>query len=371
MRQEQREGRNKGIVAGVAALAMMFSAVVLFGYNAFQNNLGTVAAPIPVVARWSSMPVAWLMNASTPSNNVSNSTADCNNTLANCIQLSLAAGFSTWSNAKVPIGNTPATLTDVAASYSGNSSLSSPVYNDCQNVIGFSDTSSSDFSTGTIAFTEVSTATASSPTAFPFQYQCNGGAMKTCNYANCVADADIEFNPSEKFTTSLSPPAGTFSLQSVATHEEGHLLGLNHSGIGHSVMFPFGDSTFAGQQIQVSTDDAIGISFLYPSASFSTATGSISGTVNLSGTGVFGAHVVAVNAATGDAVTDGLTAPDGAYNLVGVPPGSYYILALPLAPDANSGILTMDNFSGWVCGYADSTCTTLPQNPTSYTARYH
>lgn len=371
MRQEQRAGRNRGVVAGVATLAMMFSAVMVFGYNAFQNNLGTVASPIPVVARWSSMPVAWFMNASTPSNNVSNSTADCNNTLANCIQLSLAAGFNTWSDAKVPIGNTSATLTDVAASYAGNSSLTNPVYNDCQNVIGFSDTNTSDFSTGTIAFTEVSTATASSPTAFPFQYQCSGGTTKTCNYADCVADADIEFNPSEKFTTSLSPPAGTFSLQSVATHEEGHLLGLDHSGIAHSVMFPFGDSTAAGQQLHLSTDDAIGISFLYPSASFSTATGSISGSVNLSGTGVFGAHVVAVNVSTGDAVIDGLTAPGGTYKLVGVPPGSYYVLALPMAPDANSGILTMDNFSGWVCGYADSSCTSPPENPTSYTARYH
>ena len=263
-------------------------------------------------------------------------------------------------------------LTNVAVSYSGTSTLTDPVFDDCQNVVGFSDTTSGDFSTGTIAFTQLATVTSSSGTV-PFQYQCNDASstIKTCNTDDCMADADIEFNPSVQFTTSLSPPANTFNLQSAATHEEGHLLGLDHSGIGHTVMFPFGDSTAAHQQTTLATDDAIGISFLYPSSNYLSATGAISGTVNLSGSGVFGAHVIAVNANTGNAVIDGITASDGAYTLDGVPPGNYYVLALPFSPNADSGVLTIDNFSGWLCGYGDSQCTTVLANPTSYTGRYH
>jgi len=365
MRQRQRAGGKRGIAAALVAVAAMFSAAVLvFGFNTFQDNLGTLSAPVPVAARWNSMPVAWLLNSATPGNNVSNT--GCSGSLATCIQQSLSAGFTTWMNAQVA----GQSLTTVNVSGPTSSTLTDPVYNDCQNVVGFSDTTSSDFSTGTIAFTQVSTVTRPSGSTGPFQYQCSGGSNKTCNFDDCLADADIEFNPSENFTTSLSPPANTFSLQSVATHEEGHLLGLDHSGIGHAVMFPFGDSTVAGQQVTLATDDAIGISDLYPASNFSAATGTISGTVNLSGAGVFGAHVVAVNANTGNAVTDAITASNGSYHLV-VPPGNYRVLALPFSSNADSGVLTIDNFSGWLCGYGDSQCTNVPANPTSYTGRYH
>jgi hypothetical protein len=362
MRQRQRAGGKRELVAALVAVAATFSAALVFGFNTFQDNLGTLSAPMPVASRWNSMPVTWLLNAATPSNNVTGCSS-----LATCIQQSLSAGFTTWTNAQVA----GQSLTSLTVSGPTSSTLTDPVYDDCQNVVGFSDTTSSDFSTGTIAFTQVATVTRPSGTTGSFQYTCqSSGATKTCSLDDCIADADIEFNPTIQFTTSLSPPSGTFALQSVATHEEGHLLGLDHSGIGHTVMFPFGDSTAAGQQIALATDDAIGISYLYPSSNFNTQTGTISGTVNLSGAGVFGAHVVAVDANTGNAVTDGISAADGTYRLI-VPPGNYRVLALPFSPDANSGVLTIDNFSGWLCGYADSQCSTVLANPTSFTGRYH
>lgn len=355
------------MAAGPAAVLAMFSAVLLFGYNPFQDNLGTVTAPVPVVARWNSMPLAWMLNAATPKSNVATPGCTPTSGSATCIQQSLTAGFTTWTNATVAGQD----LTTASAQFSGMSTLTMPVFNDCQNVIGFSDTTSSDFSTGTIAFTEVATVTRQPGTSGPFQYQCNGGTAKVCNFDDCIGGADMEFNPTVNFTTSLAPPSGTFSLQSVATHEEGHMLGLDHSGIGHTVMFPYGDSTAAGQQTQLAADDAIGISFLYPSANFATATGVVSGHVTLSGSGIFGAHVVAVDANTGNAVIDGLTTPNGTYTLTGVPPGLYYVLALPLAGSSDSGVLSIDNFSGWECGYADSGCKNAPQNPTRYAGRYH
>ena len=370
MRHKHSGGGARRIAMGLGALAIMLSAALLFGYNTFQDNLGTIQAPVPVVPRWATLPVEWLLNASVPSNNVSG----CSGSLATCIQQTLAAGFTTWTSAKV----SGQTLTDLTVQYAGSSALTSPNAADCQNVIGFSDTSSSDFPTGTIAFTQVATVTRPAGTSGSFQYNC-GGVTKTCDLDDCMADADIEFNPNISFSTSSTPPSGSFSLQSVATHEEGHSLGLDHSGIAHAVMFPFGDTTSAGQQLTLSADDAIGISYLYPCTSitgnctgiFSTATGVISGTVSLSGSGIFAAHVVAVNASTGNVVTDGLTSSDGTYKLIGIPPGNYFVLALPLAPNSGSGILALDNFSGWECGYADSGCTTVPQNPTSYTGRYH
>ncbi len=363
MRQRRRAGGKRGVAAVLVAAAAMFSAVLTFGFNPFQDNLGTITSPLPVVARWNSMPVAWLLNPDTPSGNVATPNCVLGGTPESCIQQPLSDGFTTWMGAQVA----GQSLTVLNVQYGGTSTLTSPDYQDCQNVVGFSDTNSSDFSTGTIAFTQVATFT---PSGGVSTYSCSGGNTRTCNLQDCIADADIEFNPSVNFTTSPSPPSGTFSLQSVATHEEGHLLGLDHSGIGHTVMFPFGDSTAAHQQTTLAADDAIGISYLYPTSNFSTSTGTISGTVNLSGTGVFGAHVVAVNANTGNAVTDGISASDGTYRLV-VPPGNYRVLALPFSPNADSGVLTMDNFSGWLCGYADSQCTTVLDNPTSYTGRYH
>lgn len=377
MKHNPGAGRKRQFAAGVTALAMTLCAVLLFGYNTFQNNLGTLTAPDPVVARWADLPVQWLLNSDTPNKNVSNS--GCSSSLATCIQQSVTAGFTTWTTAHIPIGNTQQTLTDVAVEYSGSSTLTNPDYQDCQNVIGFSDTTSGDFSTGTIAFTQIVTVTRPPGSTGSFTYNCSGGASRTCSLDDCIADADIEFNPNVNFVTSLTPPANTFSVQSVATHEEGHLLGLDHSGIGHTIMFPFGDTAAAGQQVQLSTDDAIGISYLYPcnaisgncTGIFSVQTGVISGVVSLNGSGIFGAHVIAVDVNTGDAVTDGLTAPDGVYKLIGAPPGNYYVLALPLAANSDSGVLTLDNFSGWECGYADSACKTLPQSPTNFTGRYH
>jgi hypothetical protein len=356
MKRKRFFSRTRRATLCGAALVMVFSAAVLFAYNTFQENVGT---SVPAISRWANLPVTWLMNSYRPNNNVDTTGCSPPGDPSSCIQQSLANGFVTWMGATVA----GQSLTNLNVSYSGPSTVQSPDVTDCQNVIGFSDTNSSDFPTGAIAFTELGTVTAS-------QYRCSDGSIKTCNLASCIADADIEFNPNENFSTSTNPSSGTFSLQSVATHEEGHLLGMDHSGIGHTIMFPFGDTVAAGQETSLTTDDAIGISFLYPSSNFNTATGKISGTVTLNGTGTFAAHVIAINTTTGNVVMDGLTNPDGTYTLVGVPPGSYHILVLPLAADDSSGIVVLNDFSGWDCGYGDSQCNGIPQNPTNYTGRY-
>ena len=139
-------------------------------------------------------------------------------------------------------------------------------------------------------------------------------------------DADILFNPNQVFSTDGAP--GTFDLQSVATHEIGHLLGLDHTAIVSATMNPLAGSGVTFFRV-LQTDDRIGCSVLYPEPDFSRSTGKIAGSVLLEGEGVFGAHVVALDE-EGRAVTSALSGENGSYRISGLSPGSYTLYAEPL-----------------------------------------
>ena len=98
-------------------------------------------------------------------------------------------------------------------------------------------------------------------------------------------------------------------------------------------------SIAGNERRSLEADDVASLSELYPEPSFTTTTGTITGTVTRCGTGepVLGANVRAINVAnptiqlTRVTGFDGRT--DGSYTIHGVPPGDYDIVVEPLAGD--------------------------------------
>jgi hypothetical protein len=159
-----------------------------------------------------------------------------------------------------------------------------------------------------------------------------------------ILEADVFFNTRFQWSVTPAGEPGRIDLESVMLHEIGHLLGLGHSSLGETeiipggrrviasgaVMFPiaFSPGSIADRQLQ--PDDLAGISDLYPGPSFTTATSSINGRITKNGNGVFGAHVTAVNLATGELVAGFSLNTQGDYAIAGLPPGSYVLRVEPL-----------------------------------------
>ncbi len=118
------------------------------------------------------------------------------------------------------------------------------------------------------------------------------------------------------------------ALAMTIVHEMGHALGLQHT-LSSSMMST--EVTRASTPAKpLGPDDVAALSLLYPNAKFASQFGSLTGQVNISGSGVHLASVVALTQG-GHAVTT-LTAPDGTYRIDGLPPAQYYVYAHALPP---------------------------------------
>ena len=178
-----------------------------------------------------------------------------------------------------------------------------------------------DVRTGVLAFTRVITANAPGASV---------GSGSPASFAGQILDADTLFR-SDGEATFATPAAlattrgqGAYDLESLLTHEIGHWFGFDHSAVWRAIMFPFapppgqflGDRpTAQAPDGPLSDDDRTGIRMLYPDPNDTVNIGGISGRVIPANpfalatlaapspgsfvTGIFGAHVVAVDSDTG------------------------------------------------------------------------
>ena len=153
------------------------------------------------------------------------------------------------------------------------------------------------------------------------------------NKLGAITEADIVLNPYQQFSTDGT--FGTFDLESVLTHEIGHVLGLEHSPLASATMHEsygrnglYGLQNFASRSLSAS--DIAAARGLYGSAAQTEhCCGSISGTLLFTnGRPVGNAQVWAEDAAGRvQAIVE--TTRDGRFRLAGVTYGGYKLFAAP------------------------------------------
>jgi len=84
-------------------------------------------------------------------------------------------------------------------------------------------------------------------------------------------DADIQFNAQYfRWNTTGTGGASSVDAQSIATHEEGHFLGLDHTTVRGAIMYP---SYSGGLVRNLGADDQSGVCAIYPSGVAATDSG--------------------------------------------------------------------------------------------------
>jgi hypothetical protein len=171
-----------------------------------------------------------------------------------------------------------------------------------------------------------------------------------------IAEADISINPRPRseegaelqFSTDGTP--GTYDLEATFTHEIGHLLGLDHSAMLASTMQQrqafngtFGQPALTERTL--SEDDRQRVRNLYgPKLRLGRIEGKLADNrtpgslIPLSGVNVWAENVV-----TGRVMSSDITDDDGSYQLEGLTPGQYRVLAAaPSEPDQQKQIRSFE-----------------------------
>lgn len=134
-----------------------------------------------------------------------------------------------------------------------------------------------------------------------------------------MLDADISVDPSV-FDGSIN---GQMALQ----HEVGHALGLDHSAVLSSIMYPYVGG--GKEPAEFELDDRISIANIYPKHDQTLNGATLSGRIMGDHGAIFAAQVVAVND-KGQPVGSVLTNAAGEFTLAAIPAGRYRLYAEPL-----------------------------------------
>ncbi len=397
----------------IAAAMLLFLATL--GTPSARGYLADTTEPTaggcPALDRWNlsvSQPLSRRWSTSLPLAPVTVLTVAAQNTSAqlNEIEQTISSAFGVWTSVTgttFNAANYPGMIGPLARVSAANACSNDAETNiDGVNTICFNQSSTA-FTTGVLAFTRVITANAPGASV---------GSGPPAAFAGQILDADTIFR-NDGQATFATPGAlattqgqGAYDLESLLTHELGHWFGLDHSAVWRAMMFPYAPppGQFLGSRpttqapdAPLSDDDRTGIRMLYPDPNDAVDIGAIRGRVlpanpfalatipqpyaGASVTGIFGAHVVAVNADSG-AVTAGTfagwscnsanpaAAPqfDGSYDIERLPVGhNYWVYAEPLV-----GLVLPGDFSGAlgkVCSGGSGPACTPPAVDTNFNPR--
>jgi hypothetical protein len=177
------------------------------------------------------------------------------------------------------------------------------------------------------------------------QEGCEPGSLR-------AIDTAIALNDTYDWTTdpSASGESSKYDIQSVAVHEIGHSIGLDHSPLCASSMFPRVRAGTTNQRTP-SEDDRAGVARMYPDGNWDLNTGSLAGVLRKSGAGgVFGGSVFATDA-NGVVLVQTLSDTDGTYELAGLPPGPHTVCAETIDPRVvSTNLFDEDNIGGKYSG---------------------